>query len=361
MLSIISILIVYITIINVIVFLALFLKRLNQKTPIKSKDNFISVVIPFRNENNNLETLIEILKNQNYPPDKFEVILVDDYSEDDSFNLTKRLTSDQSNFKVIKNRYNPGKKNALQTGIEEAQFDILLFTDADCIPKPDWIKSISNQFDDNTDIVYGYSPFLAEKSFINYLCRYENLFTSTLMTAFDNSGYPYMSFGRNLSYRKSLFERVQGFQKIQKSLSGDDDLFFQLAIKNNARVKLNYDPESVVFTRCESYVNKYFNQKSRHISASKFYPIELKIVLGLIYGGNILLQFFIPVAFLSLDPFLLSLIFFNWIIKVLTIQKICSFIKISYPYYLIPVIDFVYNLMLIVAGIRSRFKIVHWK
>lgn len=359
MLSIISILIVYITLFNVIILLALFLRKTHQFKD--AKNNFISVIIAFKNEAQNLQILINALRNQNYPTDKFEVILVDDYSDDDSFQLAKKLISDEPNFKVIKNRYNAGKKNALQTGIEEARFDILLFTDADCIPKPDWIKSFSTEFDSNTDLVYGYSPFFAEKNFINFLCRYENLFTSTLMTAFHNIDYPYMSFGRNLSYRKSLFERIGGFQQIQKSLSGDDDLFFQLAIKNNARVKLAFNSDSIVFTKCASNFKKYFNQKSRHISASKFYPTELKIALGFIYGGNILFQIFIPVALFTIDPFLISFIVLNWILKVLIINRTCSTIKISYPYYLIPVVDFVYFLTLILIGIRSRFKIVHWK
>ncbi|MGB9665027.1 MAG: glycosyltransferase [Ignavibacteria bacterium] len=356
-----SILIVYITLLNAIILIALFIKK-NKKTESNIRsENFISVIVAFRNESHNLPILINSLKNQIYPAEKFEVILVDDYSEDDSFQIAKQLISDNSNFKLFKNQYNSGKKNALKTGIEQVQNELLLFTDADCIPKPTWINSVSAAFDSNTDLIYGYSPFLTENSFLNQLCRYENLFTSILMTAFHNVGYPYLSFGRNLGYRKSLFERLGGFEQIQKSLSGDDDLFFQLAIKNQANVKLIDNPESIVLTKCPSNWKTYLRQKSRHISASKFYPLELKFVLSLIYGGNILLQFILPVALITFDPFLLSFIFFNWIIKVLSISKICSTIKNSYEFYLIPVIDFIYNFFLIVTGIRSRVKVASWK
>lgn len=360
MLSIISILIVYITTLNVIILIALFIKRKNQVS-VSKKENFISVIVAFRNEIFNLETLISSLSNQNYPVDKFEVILVDDFSEDDSFKLAQNLISDKPNFRLIKNAFNPGKKNALKTGIANARGEILLFTDADCIPKQNWIKSINDEFDENIDLVYGYSPFVAEKSLVNYLARYENLFTSILMTAFHNAGYPYMSYGRNLSYRKSLFEKLGGFEKIQKSLSGDDDLFLQLTLKHNANVKLIENADSIVFTKCARNFKSYIRQKSRHISASKFYPIELKIILALIYGGNISLNIFLVIAMITLDPFLLSFIFFNWVIKVLSINIISSIIKVDYPFYIIPFAEFLYSLILIFSGVRSRLRIVNWK
>lgn len=361
MLSIFSILIVYITLLNVILLIALFIKSKKNDSLNNQEENYLSVIVAFRNESQNLELLITSLKNQNYSEKKFEVILVDDYSDDNSFQLAKQLISNYPNFKLIKNKYNPGKKNALRSGIEEAKNEILLFTDADCIPKHNWIKSISKEFDDETDLVYGYSPFIAEKKFLNHLCRYENLFTSVLMTAFHNVGYPYMSFGRNLSYRKSLYEKLGGFEKIQHSLSGDDDLFFQLALSHNAKVKLVDHPDSIVYTTCTQSFKIYVKQKSRHISASKFYPLELKIILALIYGGNFFLQIFLPIALITFDPFLLSFLIFNWLIKTLLISKICTTIQTSYPFHLIPVVDFVYNLVLIFTGVRSRIKSVSWK
>ncbi len=361
MLSIISILIVYITLLNVILLIALFIKSKKKDSLNNQEENDISVIVAFKNESHHLIPLIHSLKNQNYPEKKFEVILVDDYSEDNSFQLAMQLISNYPNFKLINNKYNPGKKNALKSAIEEAKNEILLFTDADCIPKLNWIRSISKEFDAETDLVYGYSPFIAEKNFLNHLCRYENLFTSVLMTAFHNVGYPYMSFGRNLSYRKSLFEKIGGFEKIQQSLSGDDDLFFQLALSHNSKVKLVDHPDSIVYTSCTSSFETFLNQKSRHISASKFYPFELKLILALIYGGNFFLQITLPIALITFDPFLLSFLIFNWMIKTLLISKICTPIQVTYPFYLIPVIDFIYYIVLIFTGIRSRTKSVSWK
>lgn len=361
MLTVISIFVVYITLINSVILLAFFFKkRFNEKIGESSLEK-ASVIIAFRNEKENLPELIHSLKSQSLSPDNFEVIFVDDYSTDGSFEYLKSLIDEQTNFKVIKNKYEQGKKFALKTGIDEARFDILIFTDADCIPDSNWLKSIVKAFDKETDIVYGYSPFLYEKNFMNKICQYENLFTSVLMTAFHNVEFPYMSFGRNFAYRKSLFLQLGGYKQIEHSLSGDDDLFFQLAIKNGARAKLIDDKDSIVYSKCKKTLRQFIRQKSRHISASKFYSIELKSVLGLIYSANILLSLFIFPAFLFRDLFLITFIILNWFIKSIEIFILTKKLHVNFPLIKIPLVDPLYFLSLIIIGIRSRFKIVRWK
>lgn len=361
MLTIISIFLVYITIINALIFLTFLFRK--HKRKITEEDTFenLSVVVAFRNEERNLLDLLEALKDQSLPKEKFEVILVDDYSEDQSFELAKEVIKTKSNFKVFKNKYKQGKKNALRTGIEEAKNEILVFTDADCIPHKEWLKLILKYYDRETDIVYGFSPFISRKSFVNQLCRYENFFTSILITAFHNIELPYMSFGRNFSYRKSLFERLGGYREIEKSISGDDDLFFQLAIRNGGKAKLILEPESIVFTKCNDNFFEYLRRKVRHISASKYYSLEIKLSLGLIYFSNILLNLFLIPSILSLDIFLVTFILLNWFIKASMFLKFKNELKLNYPIYLIPFYDFIYFLLLILIGIRSRFRVVHWK
>ncbi|MFN4112273.1 MAG: glycosyltransferase, partial [Ignavibacteria bacterium] len=128
MLTVISIFVVYITLINSVILLALlYKKRFNKKTEESSFEK-ASLIIAFKNEKENLPELIHTLKSQSLSPDNFEVIFVDDYSTDDSFEYLKSLIDEQTNFKVIKNKYEQGKKFALKTGINEAIFDILIFT-----------------------------------------------------------------------------------------------------------------------------------------------------------------------------------------------------------------------------------------
>ncbi len=200
-----------------------------------------------------------------------------------------------------------------------------------------------------------------KKSFTNKLCRYENLFTSTLITSFHNVDYPYMAFGRNFAYRKSLYNQLGGFQKIEHSLSGDDDLFFQLAIKNGAKAKLIFEPEAVVFSKCNYSLNEFIRRKSRHISASKYYKQDIKASLGLIYGSNILLNIFLFPTLISLDLFLITFFLINWLIKSIMIHSFNKKLKLDFPIYLIPIFDFIYFILLLFIGLRSRVKVVSWK
>ncbi|MCX8056525.1 MAG: glycosyltransferase [Ignavibacteria bacterium] len=361
MLTIFSIVIVYITLVNFVILLSFFYKRKNVSIA-KSQELLekASVIVAFRNEKENLPDLIEALKSQSITSDNFEVILIDDYSTDNSYQIAKNLTQDLKHFSVLSNKYSQGKKNALRTGIENSKFDILVFTDADCIPNKNWLETILKNFDSNTDIVYGYSPFLQQKNFTNLICRYENLFTSILITSFDNIGYPYMSFGRNFAYRKSLFFRLGEFKLIEKSLSGDDDLFFQLALRNGAKAKLIFDYNSLVFTKCPKTFNEFLRRKSRHVSASKFYFSGIKITLAVIYGSNIILSFLLIPSIFYLDLFLLTFIFLNWFLKIVMIKTLTEQLRIKFSFLKIPFVDFIYNFLLIIIGIRSRFN-VSWK
>ncbi len=361
MLTVIYILIVYITLINAVILLSLFFKKDKTQKKSNDKDLFVSVVVAFKNESKNLDRLIKGLANQNYSSNQFEIILVDDFSSDGSFEKAKTYEAQFSNLKVLKNQYSSGKKGALKTGILNSRGEYILLTDADCFPGNNWIKSMISKFDDENDIVFGYAPFKENKSFLSKLCRYENLFSTVLMESFYNVGYPYLVFGRNISYRKSLFNRLNGFDSIEKSLSGDDDLFFQKALSNGVNVVLNYDKDSIVFSKCVPNWKTFFRQKSRHVSASKFYPITLKTVLGLIYGSNIFLNLILMVGLFTGDLFIITFILINWFIKLLMIKFLTRKLSLKFSSFLIPILDFLYFLFLIPIGIRSRFRIVHWK
>ncbi len=363
MLSALYVLLVYSLIVQFIIYLSYyFTKPTRLRRHINSKNKrLISVVVAVRNEEQNLITLINALMNQNLKEDLYEVIIVDDYSNDSTFNQLISIKDKFKNLKVLKNNYSQSKKNALKTGIENSEGNIIALTDADCIPNANWLKSLSEVFDNDVDIVIGYSPIIPENKFLNKLARFENYTTSYLMTAFFKVGYPYMCFGRNLAYRKSLYENLRGFQGIEKSLSGDDDLFLQKAIKQNAKIFLNQVKESIVYTRFDQTFRQFINQKTRHVSASKYYIIKLKIILGIIYLSNILLTFSIVPAILYFDLFISSFWLLHMIIKILEVKNIQKLFEETFNFILIPVLETIYSFLLIIFGILSRFKVVRWK
>nr|MDA3813716.1 glycosyltransferase [Candidatus Cloacimonadota bacterium] len=126
-----------------------------------AKINNISVIIAARNEEKHLPNLLNSLISQNYPIENFEIIVVDDRSEDNTANIGKKFQAENRNITLIQvkneSKHLLGKKGALDAGIRAAKYDILAFTDADCIPSINWLRQINSEFTDHTDVVEGYS------------------------------------------------------------------------------------------------------------------------------------------------------------------------------------------------------------
>ena len=192
----------------------------------------ISVVIALKNEINNIPELLNALNKLNYNLEKYEIILVDDNSEDDSYMFLESHLN--KNYKLLKaaNKKFPGKKGALDIGIQNSKFDIIAITDADCKPEIDWLKSISKKISEGFDIVFGYSPLEKGINFISKFSSFENLRNYILYFSFAGLNIPYSAAARSFAFRKSSFNKLNGFNKTTETLSGDDDLLIREAVKN---------------------------------------------------------------------------------------------------------------------------------
>jgi len=278
----------------------LFIKHVHPVTGINTP---VSVIICARNEAENLTKNLPSILNQDYPD--FEVIVVNDCSEDDSEFVLDRLQKQYKHLKVttIKQdeKFIHSKKLALTIGIKAAKNEWLLLTDADCYAESTkWIERMQRKFNENADIVLGYGGFVQEKSFINYLIRFDALFIALQYFTFAMAGRPYMGVGRNLAYRKSVFFRNKGFANHHKLDSGDDDLFInEVATSTNTYYEISH--ESITRTIAKSTFSDWFKQKKRHTTTAKHYKTNTKIRL-----------FFEPFSRISFYIlFVLSLIWFS--------------------------------------------------
>jgi len=115
----------------------------------KEPTSFVSVIIAFRNEAKNLNALLNSLVNQNMPESLHEIILVNDHSEDDSTQIIKPFIEQYKNLKLIEpgNGFT-GKKAAIRKGISLAKGTFIVTTDADCIVKPDWLRTLINYYEE---------------------------------------------------------------------------------------------------------------------------------------------------------------------------------------------------------------------
>lgn len=265
----------------------------------------VSVVICSRDEDNALSHNLPSVLQQVYPT-THEVIVVNDNSVDDSRFVLEEMGKRFKQLQVIaleqEGKLIAGKKFPLSIGIKESKHEVVLLTDADCMPASEhWIAKMQAAFKPGIEVVLGYGAYYKAPGVLNKLIRWETFHTALQYFGFALAGTPYMGVGRNLSYRKELFFRNKGFSAINNLPGGDDDLFInKVAHKGNTAVVL--DPEAFTFSAPKKTWKDWMRQKTRHYSTSRYYKGSHKFLLGT-YAVSLAL--FYPL-------FIASIIFFDW-------------------------------------------------
>ncbi|HPG73705.1 MAG TPA: glycosyltransferase, partial [Bacteroidales bacterium] len=232
----------------------------------------VSVIVAARNDAPGLKKLLPELLRQQYGC--FEIIVADDRSVDDTREVVTTFIGKSDKIRYLKVEpcvdEIPGKKLALSKAIRQAKYELLLFTDADCVPSsPNWILLMASACKPNTDLVLGYGAYVAEKTCLNTLIRYDTQLIALQYLGMANAQMPYMGVGRNLLYRKSLWQSTNGFTKHSSVASGDDDLFVQQAVqKSNHATVLHRD--ATTFSVAKSEFSLWRNQKIRHLTTAPF-------------------------------------------------------------------------------------------
>lgn len=326
----------------------------------------LSVVICARNEAANLREYLPVVLEQDYP--SFEVIVVNDRSWDGTEDLLKDLSKQYPQLKIVTiadgEKFIAGKKFAVTMGIKAAQYEWLVFTDADCVPaSADWLKGMQQPADDQTDFLLGYSPYLKRAGLLNALIRFETFFTAVNYLAFALKGMPYMGVGRNMAYKKSIFFKNKGFAAHMHIPSGDDDLFVNAhASSSNTEIRIHKDTQ--VWSAPNVTFGAYLRQKKRHYGAGKLYKGKHRFILScqviftlLFYVFFGALLCFKPVAYIALGIFALSLIIRCFVYP--RLLKRLNYADLSLWF---PLLDMVLLIFLVFNTIVSIFvKKVQWK
>lgn len=296
-----------ITLIQIFYYLFFFIRLAfyKSKTKATSQTHPVSVIICARDEAANLAKNLPGSLVQQYNT-THEVIVVDDNSFDDTKYLLEEYQKTYRQLQVVQLKQEakliPGKKFPLSIGIKTAKYEIVLLTDADCVPASEnWIYKMQQSYDDSTEIVLGYGAYHKKSGLLNKLIRWETFHTALQYLSYALAGKPYMGVGRNLSYKKTIFYRHKGFSAHNIIPSGDDDLFInKAATKSNT--KINIDKEAFTLSEPARSWKGWINQKKRHYSTGKFYKPMHKFLLGLYSFSH----------FLFYPLFVASLLFFNW-------------------------------------------------
>lgn len=265
----------------------------------------VSVVVCARDAYEQLVELVPALLSQDYP--QFEIVVVNDCSEDETEEYLKDLERREPRIKPVQLRQHlnffNGKKFPLSMGIKSASYDLLVLTDANCLPTSnEWLRTMASAYEERTEVVLGYPRYKNTKRLLNRLIRFDILQTGILYLSAALAGKPYMGVGKNLSYRKTLFYKNKGFTSHYTMPAGDDDVFIsQVATKRNTKVCVDAE-NSIVITPTNSFwhwvrrrCNKYSTIKMHRTGTRSF--MALHYWSQFVFYGCFIALFFLKPAF----------------------------------------------------------------
>lgn len=365
-----SALFVLMSLIQLFYYLRFYNKTITREAPRKGRKRStpVSVIICARNEAENLETFLPSVLEQEYK--NFEVVVVNDCSDDNSEEVLNNLLKKYSNLRVTTihkdSSLRHSKKMALFIGIKAARHELLLLTDADCQPVSSyWIESVTHRFSDKSDFVLGYGGYLRKPGLLNKYIRFDTMFIAMQYIGMARAGLPYMGVGRNLAYKKSLFFENKGFGSHLNLQSGDDDLFVNTLAKG---------PNCSVVTGVESFTRSvpagswsmFMKQKTRHFSTSSYYRQSTKFLLGLEPLSRVLFYSLFVLLMIYSPAWQLTLILFGIVsvVKAVITTQAQKSLKEEDLLLFSPLFDIVspfINALFLLKARRSRYRYYEWK
>ncbi|WP_240723641.1 glycosyltransferase [Flavobacterium sp. J27] len=261
--------------------------------------NSFSIIIPFRNEAQNLPQLLKSISQLNFPKEHFEVILVDDDSEEKF-----QIQSYKYEITLLDNirKSNSPKKDAIETAINIAKHDWIITTDADCLVHPNWLLILDNYIQQtHVKMIAAGVAYLEKKGFLH---AFQNLdFLSLQGATIGSFGIeePFMCNGANFCYRKDFFFELEGFQNNNNIASGDDVFLLQKAIKKDKKaIGFCLHQESIVHTSSVDTWKKVFFQRVRWASKStEYHSLFGKSVAIIVFLANLFWIIFLMLHLLN--------------------------------------------------------------
>jgi cellulose synthase/poly-beta-1,6-N-acetylglucosamine synthase-like glycosyltransferase len=297
----ISILSLYTILIFVSIFTLLFSKKesdLNEFIPSEK----VSVIIPFRNEENNIIKCLGGIIEQDYPAELMEIILVDDNSEDRSKQLAVSfLEGKLISYRLIdlKKQNLSGKKNAIEFAVAKSSKSIVITRDADTFTSNNlWLKTIAFQFKNSKADLVLVPVILKVNTFIQAFQKFENIAITSIGYAFAKNKLPFVCSGANLAYKKDSFLKANPYKDNKHIPSGDDMFLLQSFMEEGFSISTTKNTNAVVYTYAEKSLSSFINQRLRWASKTKNLHIKMAWFIGsLLFLTNILV---LIIAFLGL-------------------------------------------------------------
>jgi len=345
-------------------FLIIGWSRLVRKQSLYAETNeiFVSIIIPARNEGSNIRQLLSDLENQTYPD--FEVIVVDDHSEDHTKEIVESYAEGNSRYRILTNS-GVGKKAALTLGVRSAKGSIIITTDADCRVSGEWISSLLNCFHNNRiKMVIACVKMEANSLFSDLQAlEFASLIGSGMAMA--SWKFPLMCNGANLAFRKSVFEEVGGYQGNFHIPSGDDEFLMRKVLKAYPDgIEVSSSRHSVVTTLPNQSIKELFQQRIRWAgkwaSNSSIISRLLALFVFFFQLTTVLLPLILAMSWMNVQTILFLLLIKVWL-EFFFLKKVTLNLGIRWTWTSFAILEAIYPFYVVAIGILSRFSSFMWK
>ncbi|MBN1950970.1 MAG: glycosyltransferase [Bacteroidales bacterium] len=326
----------------------------------------MSVLIAARDEDHTLPGLIKDLEEQSFPPDRFEVLIIDDHSLNPVSSLSAVRNTSLQNLQVLSLPMGEtGKKLALIQGARRSRFDYLLLTDADCRVHKDWIASFAAfQKQTGADLIIGLVDQTVRSGLLSLFFRLE--FLSLIITGAGSAAkkHPTLCNGANLCVAKTLYLNIRKNLKLEER-SGDD-VFLLHAVKQvpNARIQVLKGQTSKVSTTSPETMGQFLKQRIRWASKSPSYTDRDTIALSLlVLLFNAVLVLLLGFSFFKSGywPWLIALISGKLTVDGYMLTSGLNFFGRKRQSILLPLFELIYPFYLTLAAVTSQLFPSRWK
>lgn len=334
--------------------------------------NSFSIIIPARDEGKNIGACLNSILQNNYPKKNFEIIVIDDFSTDDTASIVNWFSLKHGNIRLIQlkdilqEHINSYKKKAIDTAIGQASFDWIITTDADCTAGKDWLRLI-NAFIIEKDPVFIAAPvlFTHPGGFLSLFQSLDFISLQGITAASVSAGFHSMCNGANLAYKKESFFAVDGFKGLDDIASGDDMLLMNKIKKQfPGRTGYLYNPGATIQTAPMTTWNNFLNQRIRWASkATRYEDTQIFLVLLWVYLLNVYLLAILFASFFIkyLIIYWLGIVLFKIFVELLFMYPAAKFFARQKQLWWFPLMQPFHIVYTVLSGLLGTLGTYKWK
>ena len=342
----------------------LLLKKKSKEGIDRIRKPFVSVIVPVRNGVHNIKQCIDCLIHQEYPEDRFEIIPVNDSSDDGTENLINNIAKDNRKVRPVHilshHRKNKGKINAIDQGIKQAKGNVIITTDADIWMGSKWLVRMVQDFDNDTGVMIGITLDKISKNPVHAFQALDGAGIRVIASALAEINKPITCQGSNLAFRKNAYMEVRKRVLSLGTTCGNREWLMQeIEMATDWKIKTQLHPQSIAYTHSPDTWRSLINQRARWASTGKNYSkLSVRLYLTCIYFS--LLVFIVSPWIFSLETsgMIWGLKFLIDFSVALAVIKLVQQSRLLYAF---PLVFFIQPVMVVITAFLGTFGLYRWK